>query len=161
MHLLLDDSLCDVRHLRGLSGPWLARESPCLLVSLENLYDANFRGSAPYLGQILGNFHIAIPQMPVVENPQHCTVAASREQVRENIAALTGITLATTPETKLSHLHDNDQSTANVPVNDPFERYYNRPYGRICMTGYVQVHARRVPTKKYRLTYGHAYISRR
>ena len=32
-YLLLDDSLHDVWRLRGLSGPWLARESPCLLIS--------------------------------------------------------------------------------------------------------------------------------
>ena len=88
------------------------------------------------------------------------TPATSREQVKVNTAALTGITLATMPETKLSHLHNNDQRAANVPAIDTIERYDNFPYRRTCTTGYIRVHTLSVHTSKHRLTYRCAYVCR-
>ena len=62
------------------------------------------------------------------------------------------------PETKLSHLCDNNQRAANIPAIDTFEQYYKFPYRRIRSVGYVWVHAWGVRMSKYGLTYRRAYI---
>ena len=38
----------------------------CLFVSSEKLQDADFRGSAPFLGQTAGNFRVTLPQTLVI-----------------------------------------------------------------------------------------------
>ena len=90
----------------------------------------------------MGDFRIALslPQTPVVENPlllivqNHHNGRLQRTGKGKQCSTNAGITLATTSETKLSHLHDNNQRAANVPAIDTFERYYF-PYECICMDG--------------------------
>ena len=86
---------------------------------------------------MVGNCHVALPHTPVVKNPlllivQNTVTAASREQVQENTTALTGITLATMPETKLLYLRGNDQRAANIPALDIIISLWVYMYGGLC-----------------------------